>query len=77
MAVFSFTVLLVPVLGLTWFRVVWQEAGQPGVTMTDLVRRTALVVAAGLLAYAVLRMLGAVLVLLGRGLEALDRRSDG
>jgi hypothetical protein len=77
MAVFSFTVLLVPVLGLAWVRFVWQEADRPGATMAQLLGRTAAVALAGLLAYLALRALGATLAVLGRGIDALARRRDG
>lgn len=74
MAVFSLSVLLVPVLALVWVRYVWQAANAPGVSWLDLIRRTGVIVAAGLLAYFVLRLLGALVSAIGRGLEVLDRR---
>ena len=77
MAVFSFTVLLVPLAGLAWVRFVWQEAGRPGVGMAEILARTAAVAVAALLAYLALRVLGAAAVLLGRGIDALGRRLDG
>ena len=77
MVVFSFTVLLVPVLGLVWVRFVWQAAGRPGVTTAELLTRTGLVALAGLLAYLALRVLGAAAVVLGRGIDVLARRLEG
>ncbi len=72
--VFSLTLALVPVLGLVWVRYVWQEAGHPGVTMVELAARSAAVVAAGVFGWAALRLAGAALVALTRGVEALGRR---
>ncbi len=72
--VFSLSLALVPLLGLVWVRYVWQEAGQPGVTAVELVARSAVIAGAGLLGWAALRMTGAVLVALARGVEALVRR---
>jgi hypothetical protein len=77
MTVFSFTVLLAPLLGLAWVRFVWQEAGRPGVTAAQLLIRTGAVALAALLAYLALRVLGAVVGVLGRGIDALSRRLDG
>ncbi len=76
MLVFTLGALLAPLLVLLWIRVVWQAAGTPGVTMTDLLRRTALVAGAGVLAYVALRLLGAVLLLATHAVDALARRLD-
>ena len=59
MTVFSLTLLLVPTLGLVWVRYVWQEADDPGVTSVELLRRTGLIIAAGLLACLALRLAAA------------------
>lgn len=75
MTVFSLTLLLVPVLALLWVRYVWQEANDPAVSYVDLVRRTGLIVAAGLLGYLLLRLAGAAVSALARALELLDRRA--
>jgi len=77
MAVFSFTVLLVPLTGLAWVRFVWQEAGRPGVTTYELLARTGAVALAALLAYLALRLLGALVGVLARGVDVLARRLDG
>jgi hypothetical protein len=74
MAVFSFAVLLVPVVALAWVRFVWQEADRPGVTVAELLTRTGAVALAALLAYLALHVLGAGVVLLGRGVDTLARR---
>jgi hypothetical protein len=73
MAVFSLMLLIVPVLGLVWVRYVWQEAR--GLAYVELLRRTGLIVAAGLLAYVVLRLLGALVSAIAHSLENLDRRT--
>jgi Zn-dependent protease with chaperone function len=75
MTAFSLTLMLVPVLALAWVRWVWQEAKDPGVSPVELACRTGLIVAAGLLAYLALRLLGAAVSAIARGLEDLDRRS--
>ena len=72
--VFSLMLVLLPVLALVWVRYVWQEANTPGVSWVDLVSRTGLIAAAGLLAYVVLRLVGAAVSAVARGLEVLDRR---
>ena len=72
--VFSLMLVLVPVLALVWIRYVWQEADAPGVSWVELMWRTGLIVAAGLLAYVVLRLVGAVVVAVAHGFEGLDRR---
>jgi hypothetical protein len=72
--VFSLTLLLVPMLGLVWVRYVWQEANAPGMGYFELLRRTGLIVAAGLVGYLLLRLLAAGVSALARGLEVLDRR---
>ena len=74
MTVFSLTLLLVPTLGLVWVRYVWQEVDDPGVTLLELLRRTGLIVAAGLLAYLVLRLAAAAVCAAARGVVGLDRR---
>ena len=74
MTVFSLTLLLVPTLGLVWVRYVWQEADAPGVTLVELLRRTGLILGAGLVAYLMLRLAAAAVSAAGRGLESLDRR---
>jgi hypothetical protein len=74
MTVFSLTLLLVPTLGLVWVRYVWQEADAPGVTFGELLRRTGLILGAGLVAYLMLRLAAAAVSAAGRGLESLDRR---
>ena len=53
---------------------VWQEAEAPGVTFVELLRRTGLIIAAGLLAYLMLRLAGKAVAALVRNLEVLDRR---
>jgi hypothetical protein len=73
MAVFSLMLLIVPVLALVWVRYVWQEAS--GLAYVELVRRTGLIVAAGVLAYVVLRLLGALASAIAHALENLDRRT--
>jgi Zn-dependent protease with chaperone function len=75
MTAFSLTLLLVPVLALVWVRWVWQEAKDPAVSGFVLACRTGLLVAAGLLAYLALRLLGAAVAAIARELEDLDRRS--
>ncbi len=75
MTAFTLTLLLVPVLALVWFRWAWQGAKDPGVSELDLAWRTGLLVAAGLLAYLALRLLGAAVSAIARELEDLDRRS--
>jgi hypothetical protein len=72
--VFSLTLLLVPMLALVWVRYVWQEAEAPGVTFVELLRRTGLIIAAGLLAYLMLRLAGAAVSAVVRALVVLDRR---
>jgi hypothetical protein len=72
--VFSLMLVLVPVLALVWVRYVWQEANAPGVSWIDLISRTGLIAAAGLLAYVVLRLVGAAVSAVARGLEVLERR---
>ena len=72
--VFSLMLVLVPVLALVWVRYVWQEANAPGVSWVDLMSRTGLIAAAGLLAYVVLRLVGAAVSAVARALEVLDRR---
>jgi hypothetical protein len=72
--VFSLMLVLVPVLALVWVRYVWQEANAPGVSWVDLMSRTLLIAAAGLLAYVVLRLIGAAVSAVARSLEVLDRR---
>ena len=72
--VFSLMLVLVPVLALVWVRYVWQEANAPGVSWVDLMSRTLLIAAAGVLAYVVLRLVGAAVSAVARSLEVLDRR---
>ena len=72
--VFSLMLVLAPVLALVWVRYVWQEANAPGVSWGELMWRTGLIAAAGLLAYVVLRLVGAVVVAVVHSLEDLDRR---
>ena len=72
--VFSLMLVLAPVLALVWVRYVWQEADTPGVSGVELMSRTGLIAAAGLLAYVVLRLVGAAVSAVARGLEALHRR---
>ena len=72
--VFSLMLVLVPVLVLVWVRYVWQEANDPRVSWVELMSRTGLIAAAGLLAYVVLRLVGAAVSAVARGLEVLDRR---
>ena len=72
--VFSLMLLLAPVLALVWVRYVWQEANAPGVSWVDLLSRTVLIAAGGLLAYLVLRLVGAAVAAVARALEDLDRR---
>jgi hypothetical protein len=74
MTVFSLTLLLAPILALAWVRYVWQEANDPRVPFTELLLRTGLILAAGLLAYVALRLLGAAVSAIARGLADLDRR---
>ena len=73
-SVFSLVLVLVPVLALVWVRYVWQDANAPGVSEVDLISRTGLIAAAGLLAYVVLRLVCAVVTAVARGLEVLERR---
>jgi Zn-dependent protease with chaperone function len=75
MTAFSFTLLLVPMLALAWVHWVWQGSRDPGVSGLELVRRSGLIVAAGLLAYLALRLVGAAVSAVVRGREELDRRS--
>lgn len=72
--VFSLTLALVPVLGLAWVRYVWQEVGRPGVTVVELTERSAAIAAAGVLGWAALRLVAALLVAVARAVEALGRR---
>ena len=74
--VFSLTLLLAPVWALAWVRFVWQELNRPDMTATELLWRSALVAAAGLIAYLVLRLVGAVAGALARGIERLAHRHD-
>ena len=69
---FSLTLLLVPVLVLAWIRYVWQPA--QALTFGELMRRTGLIIAAGCLAYLLLRLVGAAVSVALRRLELLDRR---
>jgi len=69
---FSLTLLLVPTLALVWVRYVWQEYIALG--FFEILRRTGLIVAAGLLAYLVLRLAGKAVAALVRNLEVIDRR---
>jgi hypothetical protein len=73
MAVFSLMLLIAPTLALVWVRYVFLVAN--GVALVELARRTGLILAAGLLAYLVLRLLGALVSAIAHGLEALDRRT--
>jgi hypothetical protein len=72
--VFSLMLVLAPVLALVWVRYVWQEANAPGVSWVALLSRTGLIAAAGLLAYVVLRLVGAAVSAVAHALEVLDRR---
>ena len=74
MTVFSLTLLLVPTMALVWVRYVWQEADDPAVTSLELLRRTGLIIAAGLLAYLALRLAAAAVCAAARALVGLDRR---
>jgi hypothetical protein len=75
MTVFSLMLLIVPTLALVWVRYVWQEANAPGVTYLELLRRTGLIVAAGVLAYLMLRLAGAALSAIARNLAVIHRRT--
>ena len=72
--VFSLTLLLVPILALAWVRYVWQAANDPDVPLVDLLLRTGLILAAGVLAHLALRLIAAAVSAIARGLRDLDRR---